>query len=162
MITKFKKFNLNETMISHDNSEIRSGNYLKLERLENGYLKISLTDEGKEKVEEYDISMSEFWDYFEDITGNSGLLYFHDISSLGFMTEAPGITIGYYYDDDGEYTDEGNEDYSEVFYYSNYSINDFTEELKNEGFVIFESTGILTPEELEEFKLNKLANKFNI
>jgi len=162
MITKFNKFTLNETMISHDTNELHSGSYLSLERLENGNLKISLTEEGKEKIAEDDISDSEFWDYFEDITGNSGLVYFNDISELGIMMEAPGITIGYYYNDDGEYTDEGNEDWSEVFYYGDSAIRDFTEELKNNGEVIFQTSGVLTPEEFDEFKLNKTANKFNL
>jgi len=162
MITKFNKFTLNETMISHDTNELHSGSYLSLERLENGNLKISLTNEGKVKVEDDGIEDTEFWDYFEDITANSGLLFFGNVSELEFMTEAPGITIGYYYDDNGDYTDEGNEDWSEVFYYSDYAIRDFTEELKNNGHVIFQSSGVLTPDEFEEFKLNKIANKFNI
>ena len=163
MITKFNIFTLNETMISHDTRELRSGNYLTLERLENGNLKISLTDEGKEKIEEdIDIKEADFFDYFENISSNSELLYIYNISDIGIMMEAPGITIGYYIDDSGELTDEGNEDYSEIFYYADYAIKDFTEELKNNGFVIFQTSGVLTPEEFEEFKLNKSANKFNI
>ncbi len=146
MITKFDKFTVNETMISLDDSELRSGEYLTLERLKNGDLKISLTEDGKVKVEDDGIEDTEFWDYFEDITANSGLLFFGSVSELEFMTDAPGITIGYYYDDNGDYTDEGNEDWSEVFYYPDYVIRDFTDDLKNKGYVIFQSSGVLTPE----------------
>lgn len=162
MITKFNKFNVNETMISLDNSQLRSGEYLTLERLENGNLKISLTEEGKEEVEEDGISDVKFHDYFEDIFSNSELIYSSDISELGIMMAAPGIIIGYYYSDDGELTDKGNEEYSEVFYYVDYVIRDFTDELKNDGHVIFQTSGVLTPEELEELNLKKTANKFNL
>jgi len=163
MITKFNKFNVNENMISLDDSELRNGEYLTLKRLENGNLKISLTEEGKEEINNSDYEVeSDYLNLFDDIVSNSSIVLFSDISQLGFMSESPGITIGYYFSDEGEYTDEGNEDWSEVFYYPNYQIKDFTEDLKNEGYVIFKTTGVLTPEEFEEFKLNKTANKFNL
>jgi len=161
MITIFKKFQLNETMISHDISELHNGNYLNLERTINGDLKISLTDEGREKVEEDGISEETFFDYFEDITSNSSLLYITDISEIGAMMNAPAIVIGYYCDDDGNYVDINNEDYSEIFYYTNYIIRDFTEDLKTDEYVIFKSSGILTPEELEEFEDSKLTPQEN-
>lgn len=162
MITKFKTFIVNETMISHETNELHSGNYLNLERIPNGNLKISLTDDGKDRVVEENINEITFYDYFEDISANSCLYYIEDISSLGFMNESPGITLGYYYDDNGNFTDLDNEEFSEVFYYTKSNIKNFTEELTEEGSVIFQTSGILTPEELEEFKINKSANKFNL
>lgn len=162
MITKFKEYKLNETMISHDTTELVDGKFLSLDRLKNGDLKISTTTEGKSEIKDSGINEFSFSDYFDDIRANSSLLYFDDISEIGFATQAPGITVGYYYDEDGEFTDDGNEKYSEVFYYNEYAYKNFTEELENYGQVVFSSTGISTSEELEERKLKNAANKFNL
>jgi len=41
-------------------------------------------------------------------------------------------------------------------------IKDFTKELVENGFVIFDSAGKKTPEDIEEIKLNRITKKFNV
>ena len=132
-----KSYNqFNESKINEHLYNDFGGQYLSLERLPNG-IKISLTEEGKTKVLDEGISEDTFIDYFDDIRGNSELDFHYDLGSMGFgLTEAPGITDGYYYDDEDTYTDGDNED-SEVYYYDDYMLKDFTKELADNGFVIF-------------------------
>ena len=111
----------------------RAFRYLVLTPSNNG-LTISLTDDGIEKTREDDITEQNFSDYFEDVQGNSEYMYFEQ-SPIG-LTEAPVITSGFYYEDDGNITDNNNPD-SEVYWYSNYMVKDFTAELKANGEVFF-------------------------
>jgi len=81
------------------------------------------------------------------------------------MSDAPCITQGYYYEDDfggHGYNDDGNEEYSDIYIYSDYMIKDFTKELKKNGFVIFNSAAKKTPEEIKRYRLEKDTNKYNL
>jgi len=87
-------------------------------------LTITPTKEGLEEIKEQqydDISdMFIMEELFEDIRGNSELDWHYDLGEVGFgLTSASGMTDGYYYDDDGEYTDKGHKD-SRVYYFKDY------------------------------------------
>lgn len=141
---------------------VPSGNYLDMEILENGDLKISLTDEGKEEVEDNGIDFYKFYDLFDDIRGNSDFMFFEDLSDAGLvMTNAPGITDGYYFDDNGDITDKEHDD-SVIYWYPNYVISDFTEVLKEKGYVIFNTISPKTKEEIEERKFQLNTKKYNL
>ncbi len=78
-----------------------------------------------------------FYDFFESIQGNSGLLYFSNLGDAGLgMTDAPGITDGYYMNDDGEY--EAHDD-AQVWVYNDYARKDFVEELLLGKKVVFKA-----------------------
>jgi hypothetical protein len=114
-----------------------SSKLIELEELPNG-LKISLTKEGMETALEDGLTEDNFDEYFEEIQSNSEYIYHYDLGQSGFgLTEAPGITLGYGYDDNGEFTDEGNDD-SEVYYFNEYQIESFVDKLIDKGFVIFQ------------------------
>lgn len=152
-----KYFQLNEMYMSK-----YTGQYLELEQLDNGDLKITLTPEGKEEAQNIDLNIYNFNDLFDDIRANSDLYYIDDVGEFGLgMSSAPAITDGYYYNDEGEFTDDDNDD-SEIFIYNDYMIKDFTKELYNNGYVIFSTLGKKTQEEIEEIKMNKAANKYNL
>jgi hypothetical protein len=144
--------------------EVEHYRYIDLEHLENGNLKIILNDDGiTESEDDYDFNESNFFNYFEDIETNSEYMYFQDMSQVGVgMTEAPCITFGYYLGDDGKITDNDYSEYSEIFYYTNYMIKDFTEELKENGFVIFRTNKPNSKEQIEENRLKKSVNKYNL
>jgi hypothetical protein len=123
----------------HENHDSKDhGRYLDLEKVSNG-LWIHLNDDGKKENEEEDnLSQERFWDYFEDIEVNSDWNYVDDLGEAGFgLTNAPGFTYGYHPDEEsGKLTDDGDES-SEVYYYDNYMITDFTDKLKEDGKVFF-------------------------
>lgn len=126
-IKTFEAYNANRT---------EGGKYLSLEFLTNG-LKVSLTDEGKEKALEDGLNIDNFWDYFEDIHVNSELSYHANLGDSGLgLTSAEGITDGYYVNDDGNWTDEGHED-AELYWFPNYEVEDFCETLLKDGSVFF-------------------------
>jgi hypothetical protein len=129
----YDSFHLNENA----GGNVEHYRYLDIEKVEDG-LKISLNEAGKQNVEdEGGIEESKFYDYFEDVRGNSEYIYFEDMGDAGFgLTSAPGITDGYEYNDDGELTDEGHTD-SEVYWFPNYMIRDFTQDMLEDGYVIF-------------------------
>jgi len=118
--------------------------YLTLTVFNNG-INLILTDEGREFLTEekgdkpIDITYERglFNDLFEDVRCNSDFLYFEDIGEAGFgLTSAPGITDGYYYDDNGDLTDKGNKD-SNVYWYPDYMIKDPLEDLDETGVTFF-------------------------
>jgi hypothetical protein len=116
-------------------SEWDEWNYLKL-RKENNCLYLKLTPEGKEELEDL-IAKGNHGELaiaylFEDIQGNSDLLYW-DKSPMG-LTEAPVITEGWYHDDKGELVSHMDE---EVYWFPNYMIKDFTEDLLKGETVCF-------------------------
>lgn len=152
-----KYFQINEMYVTK-----YSGQYLELEQLDNGDLKIMLTPEGKQEAYEEELNIFNFSDFFDDIRGNSELYFIEDIGEVGLgMSSAPAITDGYYYNEEGEFTDDDHDD-SEIFIYDDYMIKDFTKELYDNGYVIFSTLGKKTPEEIEEIKMNKDANKYNL
>lgn len=134
--------------------------YLDLQILEDGNLKISLNEDGIEEAKENGIDEVKFYLFFEDIEGNSDYKYFDILSESGLgMSEAPCIVDGFYYGDDGEpsiYED------SEIYVYYDYYKNDFTEELLENGYVIFQTINSKTKEEIEQYRLNKDAKKYNL
>ena len=153
-----KYFKLNEMYV---NKHI--GRYLELETLDSGDLKITLTPEGKEEADDIDLNIFNFSDLFDDIRSNSELYYVEDLSDYGLaMSESPAITDGYYYDDNGNFTDDDNIETSQIFWYPNYMIKDFTKELIENGYVIFTTTKPRTPEEIEEIKVNRNVNKYGL
>ena len=131
---------------------VHSGRYLTLTTNGN-QLKISLTDEGKKWVkEEGPITYQNFDDLFDDVRGNSELIFFPDLGDayLG-MTSAPGITDGYYYSDDGEMESHKN---ARLWYYNDYAIKDPFEVLSTKNSVSFD-------EHKEYAKGGKTAPAFN-
>lgn len=132
-LKNFNTFKINENTASNIDEYM----YVIMEVLPNG-LKLSLTQEGKDKANEDGISENDFSDYFEDIQGNSEYMYFPNLGDAGLgLSEAPCITHGYYYNDNGELIDEGHND-SKVYYYSNYMISNFTDVMLNDGSVFFQ------------------------
>ena len=111
--------------------------YLDIEKLPNG-LMVHLNEDGKKESEESDnLNENNFDEYFEDVQGNSEYLYHNDMGDAGFgLTNAPGITDGYHIGDGGDLTDDDHED-SEVYWFPNYMVEDFTETLKKDGKVFF-------------------------
>ena len=155
MITKFKLF--------ENYDDVHHSKYLDLEKLKNGNLKIILTSKGKKEVEEEGIDDTNFDEYFEDIRCNSDYEYFINLDDAGLgMSDAPYITYGYNYDDDGNYTDEDNEENSDIYWYPNYMLTDFTKDLVENGYVVFDSGAKKTKEDIEEFRLNRITKKFNL
>lgn len=142
------------------NDEIMHYRYLDLQLLENGNLKISLTDDGIEEAKENGIDEVKFYNFFEDIEGNSDYKYFDILSESGLgMSEAPCIVDGFYYDDDGGpsiYED------SVIYVYYDYVYKDFTKELLENKYVIFQTINPKTKEEIEQYRLNKDAKKYNL
>ena len=128
---------------------ITKSNYLSLEIVDNGLI-LRLTQAGKREIKDLipegfnkkDDSCFchyvDFFNFFEQIRCNSEFIYFDNIGEAGFgLTSAPGITDGYYYNDDAELTDEGHND-SAVYWYPNYCIIDFIEELYTKGQTFFQ------------------------
>lgn len=104
-----------------------SGRYITI-KLEPNFLQINLTDEGKselsEKTTEGEVLHEDlFFDLFEDIKANSSLEFSLDIGTdfNAGLTEAPGFS----YEDD-------------IYYYNDYMIKSFVEELYNNGEVFFD------------------------
>lgn len=156
---------LNEKFLDYINI-YQSFRYLDFEILENGNLKIILNDEGKEEVNDYGIDEHKFSEYFEDIQGNSEYWYFNNISDLGIMSEAPAIIHGIDIEDNGDFIIKK---YTIIWTYDDYMIKDFTKELVEYDYVIFNNNKPFTQKEIERFKkekykfnLNKATKKYNI
>jgi hypothetical protein len=156
---------LNENIFNNI-SIYQSFRYLNFELLENGNLKIILNDDGKEEVEDRGIDENNFYDYFDDIQGNSEFRYYNDVSDLGMMSEAPAIIYGFDFNDNGDYILTKD---SIIWSYDNYTIKDFTKELVEYGYVIFNNSEPFTEKERKKFKqekykfdLNNKAKKYNI
>lgn len=76
-----------------------------------------------------------FYEIFEDIRANSELVYFSNLSDAGLgMSEANGIAYAYDMNDEGEYEETSE---SKLWYYGNYAVKSFVEELIENGKVIF-------------------------
>ena len=139
--------------------------YINLERMKNGDLKISLNEDGIENAKD-DGGITEHsfgTDYFDDVQGNSHWLYFDNMSNYNLgMSSAPCITDGFYFNEHNKLTDKKNFRDSEIFWYPNYMIYDFAEELYNDGYVIFQTNHKRTPEEIEEYTLKKSMKKYNL
>jgi len=116
-----------------EGGEAREFNYLYLKEVPNG-LKLELTDEGINGYKKEEIN--DMYDLFEDIQANSEIAYIDNAGDMGFgLTEAPIITDGYFYDDMGEFTDEGVQD-SKVYVWNDYMIKDLFATLMEQGSVV--------------------------
>ena len=121
-------------IVKEDVSNIEHYRYLDIEKLPNG-LMIHLNDEGKSEIE--NLTEQNFYDFFEDVQGNSEYRYFDDMGEAGLgLTSAPGITDGYYFDDNGDLTNGEHTD-AEVYWFPDYMVEDFTETLKEKGKAFF-------------------------
>jgi len=131
---KTKRTEIGLDIVKENVSDIENYRYLNIEKLSDG-LMIYLNEEGKEESE--DLTEQNFYDLFDDVQGNSEYRYFDDLGEAGLgLTSAPGITDGYYFDDDGNLTDGDNTD-SEVYWFPNYMVEDFTKTLREKGKVFF-------------------------
>jgi hypothetical protein len=160
-INKFSEF-LSENKNSIDilkKIADESGQYINLNILPNGNLEISLTEEGKEELEELEDNVY-FYDFIEDIRVNSDWTYVDTLTQVGFMFDAPAFIFQYDIDEDDKISVNVYED-GEVFYYNYYMIKDFIEELNTHGEVIFDRL-IVTPEEQKEYDLSKDAEPYNL
>jgi len=147
------------------NGGVEHYRYINLERMEDGNLKITLNEDGiKNAKDDGGITEDSFErDYFDDVQGNSEWRYFSDCGFYGLgMTSAPCITDGYYFNRHSKLTDKKNFKDSEIFWYSNYMIYDFAEQLYEKGYVIFQTNHKRTPEEIEEYIINKKMKKYNL
>lgn len=136
--------------------------YLDLDIMENGDLKIILNSDGKEEAEDSGIDYNRFYDFFDDISANSDMKYYDDMGDTGLgMSSAPCIITGYEYDDNGNIVIEETGD-TGIYWYPEYMVKDFTEELVKKGYVIFTTYHPKTKEEIEKRKLEKDTKKYNI
>ena len=115
--------------------------YLDITKYPNG-LELAINEEGREEVKEW--QEGEMGDYeimgelFDTVQGNSEYMWHEDLGDRGFgLTSAPGITDGYYYDDDMNLTDKGQEDSAELYSFMGYEIHSPLELLLRDGKVFF-------------------------
>jgi len=133
-LKKFKQF-LNE---SHTYNDFEN-EYLTIERKDNG-LNLKLKPDGinylRDIKEELDsLHESDFIDIFDTIQANSELIFHGDLGSSGFgLTEAPGITDGFFLNEDGDWEDNGE---GELYYYNDYMVDNFLDSLLNGETVFF-------------------------
>lgn len=115
--------------------KIASGKYLDL-AVQGNKLHIFLTEEGREWIKENgEITERNFDELFEDIRGNSELMYFPDLGEVGIgMSSAPCITDGYYY---GDTELESHKDVK-VWWFPGYEVKDAFAELNENGEVDFD------------------------
>jgi hypothetical protein len=117
-------------------------------------LKITLNDEGKEKVKDLkeshpDWNDLQIWgELFDDVQGNSEYIFHHDIGESGFgLTSAEGITDGYHMSDEGKGYETDYPESAKVYWFPNYMVESSLETLINDGSVVFteakETDGIL-------------------
>lgn len=133
---KLKKYNefINENLQGSQYDQ--EGEYVGIKVRENS-LELYLTDEGREYLVDNNTDEFNFFDCFEDIQVNSDIEYHPDLGSRGFgLTEAPGFTIGFGYNDGGDYDDVSGE--GKLYYYDKYMLKSFIEELKRNGVVYFQ------------------------
>ena len=74
-----------------------------------------------------------------------------------YIKDFRGVVDGINYVDPGEY--ETYKD-TKLYWYSNYQIKDFTEELMKNGHVIFDTTEPRTKEEIKQYRLEKDTKKY--
>lgn len=134
------------------------GRYVNLNILPNGNLEISLTEEGKTEIEEYDNIF--FEDLIDDIRANSNWLYVDPLSNVGIASDAPAMIFNYDMTDEGRIIVNVYDD-GEVFYYNDYTFKDCMDELNIHGKVIFYRL-IVTPQEQKEYDINKDAELYNL
>ena len=132
-LTNGKNFYSKAGVNFDEGGEAREFKYLYVKQVPNG-LKLELTDEGINGYKDEEIY--EMYDLFEDVQANSEMTYIDNAGDMGFgLTEAPIITDGYFYDDNGDLTDDGNTD-SKVYVWNDYMLKDLFFTLMEQGSVV--------------------------
>lgn len=126
--------------------DLHEGRYIELSVLANGNLKISLTEKGKEWVNENGfITEDNFDELFDDIRGNSDFLYFHNLGEAGLgMSEAQAIADGFYFGDNGDLKNYRD---SRLWFFDAYMLEDPFNILSSEGSVVFTKADVEQPDE---------------
>jgi hypothetical protein len=135
MLRHLKTFESYGKPVKESNSnDIEEGEYISLELIDNG-LKVKLNDASSAKGEIGEVSEVSFHKLFEDIEVNSDFKYSDDLgtSQMG-LTEAPGFLFSYNISDDGTFEESES---SVLYYYNDYMVKNFVEELFENGEVIF-------------------------
>ena len=119
----------------------RSFRYLTIQEHENG-LQIYLNEEGIELVKELKEdgkSDSDIWyELFEDVRGNSEYIFHDDMGESGFgLTDAEGITDGYFVSDNGDGYETSYPEFAKVYWFPNYMITSPLDKMFEEGNVFF-------------------------
>jgi hypothetical protein len=108
---------------------------IKLNETMGGNLLITLDDGAEEDLKEIIERAGNTDAILTDLLDASGYLGNNWFEAAGVLTEAPIIAYGAIYDEDEEI--DMAIDYEKAWYYSDYQIKSFAEELLNEGKVIF-------------------------
>ncbi len=115
--------------------------YITLEELSNG-LQISLNAAGIELVKElkedgkYEFDI--WYELFEDVHGNSEYIFHNDMGESGFgLTNAEGITDGYFISDNGDGYDTNYPESAKVYWFPNYMVINSLDKMFEEGKVFF-------------------------
>lgn len=116
------------------------GRYLTLESLKNGELKISMTNEGKELIEEnyQQKTNDQIWSELIDCPSLGGSDVW--VNQMIGLTNAPNICIGAIWSESGQLDFDWPLDFESIWYYPDYQIKDELEELLQNGFVIFKNS----------------------
>lgn len=140
MLKHLKTFKAHNQPLHESNNtesvDIETGEYISLEVAENA-LKIKLVEGKKEKARDEIKNIDEvsFNRLFEDIESNSDFTYSENIGNLGLgLTDAPGFLFSYTMSDEGSFEETTD---SVLYYYNEYAINNFVEELFENGVVEF-------------------------
>ncbi len=127
---------------------LHHGQYVHLDVLANGNLRVTLTKGGDEELDDLHLTHPELTsdmlliELLEDITCNSDVMFLDDISALdgGHLSQAPVIIEGWRSNDPEEpdYVDESyvhylTNDDSKVWYWNSYMIISILEHIKRQG-----------------------------
>jgi hypothetical protein len=115
-----------------------NNNYTNFEILPNGNLKITLTQDGKIELNRIQTEYAEDWIDYETLWN----ILEHQLCNgwdwlrpeqVGALTDSPILTNDVTYNDNGEVEKIG-----QIWWYPNYMIDNLTEVLYNNGYIIFE------------------------
>ncbi len=124
------------------------GQYVHLDVLPNGDLRVTLTPEGVEELTDRHLVHPEWTsdmlliELMEDITCNSNIMFLDDISTLdgGHLSQAPVIVEGWRSNDmeepdyvDASYVHYLTNDDSKVWYWNEYMVISILEHIKRQG-----------------------------
>ncbi len=128
-------------------SDVRHFRYIDITPTENG-LQLSLNEEGIEEVNDLkadEKSDAEIWyELFDDVQGNSEYNFHANMGDSGFgLTDAEGITDGYYMGDDSEYVTDYPKS-AKVYWFPDYMIKSPLDEMMENGKVVFDESPVDT------------------